>query len=358
MLALACGAPKTVADGEPGTAAPSAPQTPKSPATSIPANARRFGRPLATNTAGLALVDRLDVADEPDERIHLYRIQEPTFAGIHDFDLGPKKGVYTDHGRATKKTESFRFRVIPQQDHVLVKAFDSSTKGQKARVIIDGQYVGDWLLPDGEAGSYGEASFPIKGSFIGARKVLDIQLEPVAGGPELNSYLYWLFGKPDRALENPVSADVAGLTLSDSVDVGGTADESAHQYSVTKETNSGVRELWWPSNGLPFLETGRANKESESFRMKVEPGRDHVLVKAYDTLSKGQVLRVLVDGTVVGDWTLPNIDARYGEAAYRIPAKFTTNRKAVDIRVEFVSSSNDVNSLKYWLFTAPVEQKG
>jgi hypothetical protein len=359
VLTIACGDQKTVAEAGPtAAAAPPTSEPIKDNSVTIPPGARRLGRPLATDTSGLALVDRLDVADEPDELRHLYRIQEPTFLGVRDFDLGPKRGVYSDHGRAAKKGESFRFRVIPQQDHLLVKAFDATAKGQKVRVVIDGEYVGDWALPDGDTGQYGEAAFPIQGSFIGARTKLDIQLEPVSGSPDMNAYLYWLFGKPDRVLQEPVSTDVVGLALIDRLDVGGTEDESAHQYSVTNETNSGIRELWWPSSGLPFLETGRANKASESFRMKVEPGRDHLLVKAYDTLSKDQILRVFVDGSPVGDWNLPNLASRYGEGSYRIPAKIIGNKKVIDIRVEFVAASNDVNSLKYWLFAAPTEQRG
>jgi hypothetical protein len=225
------------------------------------------------------------------------------------------------------------------------------------RVLLDGQLAGKWALPDNESARYGEAVFPITPSMVGDRTSLDVKLQYISGTPDINSFVYWVYAKPDRALEAPLSSTISGLALTDRVDVANEADEAQHQYVIDKSTYVGTQQLEWPGNGLPFFENGRANKSFESFQLKATPNKDHVLVKAYDTLSKNQVVRVLVNGTAVGDWPLPDSDDRYGESSFRIPARFIGANKAVTVRVELVSGT-DTNSFYYWLYSDSAARNG
>jgi hypothetical protein len=167
---------------------------------------------------------------------------------------------------------------------------------------------------------------------------------------------YWVFAKPDRKLEVPVNTNISGYSLIDRIDVGGEADEATHQYVIDKQNYQGTHEFRWPVEGTPFLETGRATKSFETFHMKVSPGADHLLVKAFDTLSKQQKVRVSVDGKALGDWSLPDGAARYGESAFTIPAKAIGDHHEATIRIDFVSGSIDTNSFYYWLYAKASEQ--
>ena len=318
---------------------------------------RRIGRPLATETpSGFAMVDRVDVAAVPNEAAHKYTISAPTALPLRAFDLGPKRGAYYDDGRATSTSEAFEVQVVPNQDHVLIKAYDPAAKGQKVRVFIDDVPAEDWVFPDAAQGPYAEATYPLKGALIGPRSKLSLRFETAPGSPAVNSYYYWVFGKPDRKLDKPTLTNLSGLVATDRLDVGTEADEKTHAYAIDQPTYTATREFRWPKDGLPFLENVRATKSFESFRMRVTPGADHVLVKGFDAISKDQVARVFVDGKLVGNWSQPSKSARYAESSFRIPASFVGAANSVQIRLEFVSASADLNSFHYWLYSAPTKQ--
>jgi hypothetical protein len=306
-------------------------------------------QPLKTDLGGLTQTDRIDVGNEQDERSHGYVIEQPTFAGSHEFEL--QGGSYLESGRATKAFEAFRGAVMPWREHVLVKMFDSYAKDQKVRVLVEDKDVGEWILPNGADERYGEASFSIPAELIGDRHQVTFRVQFLAGVPDTNSFLYWVFAKGGPAITQPLKTDLREMVLTDRLDVGGAESEAAHQYSIDEPVYAGTHDFPWPPGETSYRETLRATKTFETFRLKVTPGVDHVLVKAIDTLSKDQKVRVLVDGQVVAAaWSLPNGPERYEEAALRIPARALGNRDEVTVRVEFVSSSIDMNSLGYWMY--------
>ena len=306
----------------------------------------------------MALVDRVDVGNDQDERAHNYVVNEPTFRGAREFLIPSENASFSEDGRAMKAGEAFRVKVVPGEENLLVKAFDTLARDQKVKVSIDGKVAGEWPVPDGGSSRYGEATFALSPALIGSRTQLDIKLDYVSGAPDTNAFVYWVYATPAQKLVNPVSTKVTGLTLTDTLDVGAEPDETVHGYVIDKASYAGVQQFEWPSNGQPFLENGRANRSYESFRMKVAPSKDHLLVKAFDTYSKNQVVRVLVEGSVVGQWTLPDGTPRYAEGSFRIPAKFIGNKTEVSVRVEFVSATLDANSFHYWLFAEPVVRNG
>lgn len=334
------------ASAQPASAADAPPLAPPPKPVSI----RGVARPLSTDVAGLVQMDRLDIASDPDEAAHNYAITSQTFRGMHDFDWAGGKVSYMEDGRSTKGTESFQLACLPNQDHVLVKAVDTLSKDQRVRVIIEGKNVGEWSVPNGGTSRYAEVSFPISGSMIGDRTSLNIRLEYVSGNPDTSSLMYWLFTKPNRKLVTPINTTVAGYALIDKVDVGTDADEAAHKYVMDKAHYFGVHEFQAPAGSAPFLENGRATRSFESFQVKVKPGVDHLLIKAFDTFSRDQKVTVSVDGTPLGDWAFPNAALRYNEASIVIPAKVIGDRQEVTVRVDFVSGSIDTNSFYYWVY--------
>lgn len=159
-----------------------------------------------------------------------------------------------------------------------------------------------------------------------------------------------------RPIAEPLKVDVTGLTLIDSLDVGHPKSELDHKYEIDKPTFAGAHDYDLTSTRNPgsFRETLRATKSFEAFNLKVSPGREHVLVKGIDTLSRDQSARVLIDGKPVGsDWSMPNGPERYEEASLLIPASVIGAKTEVTVRVEFRSASIDLNSLHYWLYAKP-----
>jgi hypothetical protein len=359
-LALACNAAsdesvESAASAVPGSegAAPAASVPSVSGKTVVPG----LPSPLNANLEGLAMVDRLDVANEASERAHDYAVTDPTFVGTQEFDIAAANLVFTEDGRATKNSEGFVIKVVPNQENLLIRAFDTFAKDQKVRVSLDGRVAGEWALPDNESSRYGETVFPISASVIGDRVSLSVKMDYISGAPDINSFVYWVYAKADRKLESPLSTNLSGLSLTDRVDIANEGDEIEHQYVIDQATYVGTQQFEWPGSGHPFFENGRANKSFESFRLKTTPNKDHLLVKAYDTFAKNQVVRVLVNGTVVGDWSLPDGDKRYSESSFVIPARFIGTQKAIDVRIEFLSGA-DTNSFYYWLFTGSAARNG
>ena len=307
-------------------------------------------RPQRVDVAGLALVDRVDVGVEQDETRHGYSIDGQTFAGSKQFDL-PTSAKHVESGRATRGAESFRAKVVPWSDHLLVKMYDGSAKGQRARVILDDEDLGVWELPSEPASSYGEAGFAISGGVIGDRSELVLKVQNADGESDMTSYGYWLYAKPGGPISQPLKADLADLNLVDYLDVGNVADEKAHGYAVENQTFVGANDYVWNASKTSYRESRRATRSAEAFEVKVTPGRDHVLVKAYDALSKDQKMAVFVDSTPLTEWALGNSPERYGEGTLLIPAQVIGNKSKVTLRFEFRSGSIDNNSLAYWLYT-------
>lgn len=307
-------------------------------------------RPLRVDVAGLALVDRFDVGVKEDEEKHGYSIDGQTFAGSKQFEL-PTNALHVDSGRATKGAEAFRAKVVPWADHVLVKMYDGTDKGQRARVILDDEDLGVWELPSDGQASYGEASFPISGGIIGDRGELIIKLQNADGASDLTSYGYWIFAKPGAGISQPLKADLTDYGMVDHLDVGNVEEEKAHGYVLDGQTFVGANDYVWNATKTSYRETLRSTRTAESFDLKVTPGRDHLLVKAYDALSKNQKMAVFIDSKPLTEWALPNSPERYGEATLPIPAQAIGNKSKVTLRLEFRGGSIDNNSLGYWLYT-------
>jgi hypothetical protein len=309
-------------------------------------------KPLRTELTGYLQTDRLDVGDEADESAHGYVIEKPTYAGTHQFEWPATKAVYQESGRATRSFESFKIKVTPLRDHMVVRAFDTLAKDQKLTVSVNGKAVGDWVLPDGGSTRYGEATFPLPAAVVGDRTELTLRMDYVSGTPDTNAFVYWVMARGTNGLPGPLKTDLVGLVLSDRIDVGDRNDEAVHQYVIDRPTYAGTHEFAPPKGNVKYLETGRATKTFESFRLKTKPNANHVLVKAYDTLSRDQKIRVSVDGTSAGEWVLGNDGGRYGESTFPIAKDLVGDKTEITVRVDFVSGSIDTNSFYYWLYAA------
>ncbi|HTV17096.1 MAG TPA: hypothetical protein VMG12_00455 [Polyangiaceae bacterium] len=308
-------------------------------------------QPLATPTDGWALTDRINFDDSTSEGVHQYRVNAPVFKGTALFFRESDATVHVKTGRATRSFEEFRMKVAPGSDHALVKAFNTVSTGQIARVIIDGGAPLTWDVGSGTE-RYAESTLSIPAQLIGNKQEIGLRIEYVAGSIDINSFGYWMYAKPTAGIAYPLLTETVGYQLADRLDVGDAADEAAHHYAVTEPTFAGYQVFTLSDKRASYQETGRATKAKEAFRLRATPGKDHLLVKVYDNYSRDQKVRVVVDGELVGTWELPTRDERYGEASFVIPASFV-HGDSIDVEVQFVSASFDQNSFVYWLYARP-----
>jgi hypothetical protein len=170
-----------------------------------------------------------------------------------------------------------------------------------------------------------------------------VTVAPLAAGPPRPT--------PSAPITRPLQADLGDLVLTDYLDVGNGPNEGAHQYLIDHPTFAGTNDYTWGPAKTAYRETVRGTRTSESFQMKVTPGIDHVLVKAYDALSRDQKMRVFIDSKAFEeDWVLPNSPDRYGEATLTIPARMIGAQHQITIKTEFKGGTIDNNTLAYWMY--------
>jgi len=142
--------------------------------------------------------------------------------------------------------------------------------------------------------------------------------------------------------------DTEGMELMDSLDVGDSADEVSHDYSINGEKPPFARMLKTTAD-VTLLDDGWAYTGEESFTVASIPRRDLIVAKRYDAAVRGTV-RVYVDGVFIGEWEFPERQFQFGEDLLVVPAGFITEEQT-RITFEFVpGSSIDINSFYYWIF--------
>jgi hypothetical protein len=88
--------------------------------------------------------------------------------------------------------------------------------------------------------------------------------------------------------------------------------------------------------------------------MAIQPtNQGMVLRRRLDQSIVNQQANVYVDGAFVGPWYRAggNASHQWRDDDFMIPASFTSGKSTVQIRVQFVSSTNDWNEFTYWAYT-------
>jgi len=144
----------------------------------------------------------------------------------------------------------------------------------------------------------------------------------------------------------------SGMALIDTLDVGNTTDEDAHNYSVSQGTQPITRTYTYPG-GLRVTDDGRGYRGYETFELKSMPSRDLLLMRRLDYSVPQQTVEVYADGNLVGAMSNPGIDTkdRWRNAEITIPAKYI-NREKTRFRIDYKTGSPDANSFRYWVFTS------
>ena len=146
--------------------------------------------------------------------------------------LVPDQTTVTDNGRAFKGKVNFSVTIDPANQGIrLARRIDYGICDQKGAVYINGVSAGEWYTAGGSGGGmFYDPVFDVPANLTAGRSKLDIEVRFVSSCNDWNEFYYWVYSK------------VGGqFGLTDQLDVGNTASESAHQYAITTQTWSGTR---------------------------------------------------------------------------------------------------------------------
>src|SRR5579859_5349853 len=152
--------------------------------------------------------------------------------------IGPSlPQTVTDNGRADTNFSQFKMSLnASNSGAVLVRRLDYGIANQKANVFVDGALVGQWFDAGGD-GSYRwrDDSFSIPSSFTAGKNSITVKVAFVSSSLDWNEFYYWIY------------STVGGTNvLTDSLNVGNSASESAHSYVISSQTWSGTQTFQYP----------------------------------------------------------------------------------------------------------------
>lgn len=158
----------------------------------------------------------------------------------------PDQMTVTDDGRAFTGKVIFSVAVDPANQGVrLVRRIDYAICDQKGAVYVNGVSAGDWYTAGGSGGGmFYDAVFDVPANLTAGKSTLNIEIRFVSACLDWNEFYYWVYSQANGQ-----------SNLSDQLDVGNTASESAHQYTITNQTWHGTRTYqYYVAPSGPFRE--------------------------------------------------------------------------------------------------------
>lgn len=153
-----------------------------------------------------------------------------------------------------------------------------------------------------------------------------------------------------------------GYVLTDSLDVGNTASETAHDYTIL--ANSVSIDKASAYEGPDFRNTfplkGRSLDAGSTFTVSIRPDNDGArLLRTLDFAVKNQRAMVYVDDEPVGLWLSPgdNPHISWRDDFFYIPGQYTCGKSSIRVRLENLHPSGNWTEMNYkvYSFISPLE---
>ncbi len=217
----------------------------------------------------------------------------------------------------------------------------------------------EWLqdLPERERPTH-FAIFPdwfpyLRHTSLVGRKLVQFTLgvNTISGSDVKAVYLAdWSHVEPsDRPATHWELVDVWGFSVSDALDVGDLASQSAHGYEAFDTWRDGLREF--PIEGQPermVIDGGRFPTRGERFEMRCRPGVPAVLAMRTEPV-RDVTLLVEVNGVDLGRWDLPRRSLVWSEPLFEVPDSVLTGETAA-FRISLAGTDDHpYSSYQYWL---------
>ncbi|HKW30544.1 MAG TPA: glycoside hydrolase family 172 protein, partial [Verrucomicrobiae bacterium] len=141
--------------------------------------------------------------------------------------------------------------------------------------------------------------------------------------------------------------------LSDQLNVGDAASETAHSYSISNQTWSGTNAYTFEGNfdSVIITNTGRADMGFSQFTMALPPNNaGAILRRQFDQSIPNQSADVYVDGALVGTWYCAGSNPFHcwRDSDFMIPVSCTSGKSSVQIKVSPAGNWTEYN---YWTYS-------
>jgi hypothetical protein len=145
----------------------------------------------------------------------------------------------TDNGRAFTGSSTFRAAIQASNSGVvLTRRLDYGIADQTADVYVDGVLAGRWSTPGTDLSTnWRDSDFMIPANLTQGKTQITIKVQFVSAQIDWNEFYYWV--KTERSNGN--------LVQTDTLDVGNTTSESAHNYTIVTQTWTGTRTFTYPA---------------------------------------------------------------------------------------------------------------
>jgi hypothetical protein len=144
---------------------------------------------------------------------------------------------YQDDGRAFTGSSTFTVAVDPNNDGVVLqRRLDHSIADQTANITVDGQSAGTWADKGADTTyQWRNDSFPLPRALTTGKTKITVKVAFASSQIDWNEFFY-------RVYSRVVGAEV----LTDTLDVGNAASETAHGYTIVTPTFAGSQNFTYP----------------------------------------------------------------------------------------------------------------
>lgn len=257
-----------------------------------------------------------------------------------------------DDGRWFNGTSRFRVAIDPDNRGVrLMRRLYYRTPNQRANVSVDGTHVGQWFTIDGLSGTWLDSSFFIPAGLTAGKSSIVVTVEYVSSDYDWwNEFHYWAY-----SLKTPREV------LTDELDVGQAASETAHEYTFTHNAAYPAGYVTYqlhynnPLCPVRFTDDGRtfgAGGSSE-FRVLLDPANQGVeLTRRLNHTGAAQSAALQVKDTggnwvSAGTWsTGGGTSGRWLDSTMAIPSGLTAGRSELAVRLIGVTENS---AFCYWV---------
>jgi hypothetical protein len=145
----------------------------------------------------------------------------------------------TDNGRAFTGSSTFRAAIQASNSGVvLTRRLDYGIADQTADVYVDGVLAGRWSTPGTDlSNNWRDSDFMIPANLTQGKTQITVKVQFVSAQIDWNEFYYWVKTKQPNG----------NLVQTDTLDVGNTTSESAHNYTIVTQTWTGTRTFTYPA---------------------------------------------------------------------------------------------------------------
>jgi len=173
-------------------------------------------------------------------------------------------------------------------------------------------------------------------------------------------------GENDAVVFYYKAVSAGHLWLTDQLDVGDTASEAAHHYSVTSQTWTGTRRSGYDGYERDYeydscQDDGRAFNGCSEFSVAISPDNHGVKLRRrlFRSDNGQQRTWVYVDGVRVNErpwdvctYSCAPVYQGWFDDDFEIPAAYTQGKRRLNLRVENASGDkSEINEFYYWVYS-------